>query len=30
MYEVKLSYYNDSIGDWQEQPQRLNLELNDI
>jgi len=21
MYEIKLSYYNDSIGDWQEQPQ---------
>ena len=27
MYEVKLSYYNDSIGDWQEQPQTFKFRV---
>ena len=27
MYEIKLSYYNDSIGDWQEQPQTFKFRV---
>ncbi len=27
MYEIKLSYYNDSIGAWQEQPQRFKFRV---
>jgi hypothetical protein len=27
MYEMKLSYYNDSIGDWQEQPQAFKFRV---
>jgi len=27
MYEIKLSYYNDSIGDWQEQPQTFKFRI---
>jgi hypothetical protein len=27
MYEVNLSYYNDSIGDWQEQPQTFKFRV---
>jgi|TARA_R110002020_G_scaffold78488_4_gene197336 hypothetical protein len=27
MYELKLSYYNDSIGDWQEQPQTFKFRV---
>ena len=27
MYEIKLSYYNDSIGDWQQQPQAFKFRV---
>lgn len=27
MYEIRLSYYNDSIGDWQEQPQTFKFRV---
>ncbi len=27
MYEIRLSYYNDSIGDWQEQPQAFKFRV---
>ena len=27
MYEIKLAYYNDSIGDWQEQPQTFKFRV---
>jgi hypothetical protein len=27
MYEIRLSYYNNSIGDWQEQPQRFKFRV---
>lgn len=27
MYEIKLSFYNDSIGDWQEQPQAFKFRV---
>ena len=27
MYEIKLSYYNDSIGAWQEQPQTFKFRV---
>jgi len=27
MYKIKLSYYNDSIGDWQEQPQTFKFRV---
>ena len=27
MYEINLSYYNDSIGDWQEQPQTFKFRV---
>ena len=27
MYEIKLSYYNDSIGSWQEQPQTFKFRV---
>tara|TARA_R100001594_G_C3956508_1_gene244285 strand:- start:396 stop:701 length:306 start_codon:yes stop_codon:yes gene_type:complete len=27
MYEIKLSYYNDSIGDWQEQMQTFKFRV---
>jgi hypothetical protein len=27
MYELKLSYYNDSIGNWQEQPQTFKFRV---
>jgi len=27
MYNIKLSYYNDSIGDWQEQPQSFKFRV---
>jgi hypothetical protein len=29
MYEIKLSYYNDSIGDWQEQPQTFKFRVDE-
>ena len=29
MYELKLSYYNDSIGDWQEQPQTFKFRVDE-
>ena len=27
MYEIRLAYYNDSIGDWQEQPQTFKFRV---
>ena len=29
MYKIKLSYYNDSIGDWQEQPQTFKFRVDE-
>ncbi len=29
MYEINLSYYNDSIGDWQEQPQAFKFRVDE-